>query len=123
LAVALTLEQIDQRLAVLAETISMLRAEIRSAMPPKLDQQPQPLHAQARAGAGHFNPIASLRLELKRCGYGPNKGWDVVVDLVDQGIFQAALSEYAGTVGKRDARRSVEGFRAYILDGLEQEAA
>jgi hypothetical protein len=116
----LSLEAIDQRLARLELLVDKMAK--RSGLLPPDETHPQPLHAQVRAGAGHFDPIGTLRAELRRLGY-PRSGWDVLVDRIDLNIFQAALNEYGNTVGKSDARRSVVGFRAHVLDGLEQEAA
>ena len=116
----LTLEQIDQRLARLELLVD--RMAKRSGLLPPDETQPQPLHAQVRASTGHFDPIGHLRSELRRLGY-PAKGWDVLIDLVDLNIFQAAAREFSMTVGKGDNKRSVDGFKQHVLAGLEQEAA
>jgi hypothetical protein len=122
LAVALTLEQIDQRLAVIAEAVSHLRTEIQSMRTPRQEQQPQPLNQARVDAAGHFDPISALRVAL-RSHFNQGRSWDVCIDLIDQNLLLSAQREFAMTIGKSDGHRRVDGFRQYVCDGIIEEAA
>jgi hypothetical protein len=69
-----------------------------------------------------IDPIASLRVEMaKQVALGRN--WESGIDNVDQSLVLAATRQFSEGPGRGAGRRSVEGFRKFIMDGVPGKAA
>jgi len=69
-----------------------------------------------------IDPIASLRVEMaKQVAMGRN--WESGIDHVDQSLVLAATRQFSEGPGRGAGRRSVEGFRKFIMDGVPGKAA